>query len=69
MRDEYDFSHAEKNPYTRKDKTSITIRLDTSSLDYFKRLAVESGIPYQTLINAYLSDCAARRLRPSTVWG
>ena len=69
MRDEYDFSHAEKNPYiNKKEKTSVTIRIDKSSIDYFKQLASETGTPYQTLINSFLADCTARKLRPTTVW-
>ena len=58
MRKEYDFSKAGPNPYAKRLKKTVTIRLDDSSLDYFKRMAEESGIPYQTLINMYLRDCA-----------
>lgn len=68
MRDEYDFSHAEKNPYVRNEKQSVTIRIDQSSIDYFKQLAAETGMPYQTLINSFLADCTARKLKPTTVW-
>ena len=68
MRNEYDFTNAEKNPYTRKEKVSVTIRIDQTSIDYFKQLATETGTPYQTLINSVLADCTARKLRPSTVW-
>lgn len=67
MREDYDFSKARRNPYARRLKKRVTIRLDEGTIDYFKQLAGESGIPYQTLINLYLRDCAAsnRRLRMS----
>ena len=68
MREEYDFSDGVKNPYVRAQKTSITIRLDKSTVDYFKNLSEEVNIPYQTIINAYLADCAAKRRKPSLVW-
>jgi len=69
MRDEYDFSHAEKNPYIcNEKKQAVTIRIDQSSIDYFKQLAAETGTPYQTLINSFLADCTARKLKPTTVW-
>lgn len=65
MRDEYDFSEAADNPYAKRLKKRVTIRLDEVTIAYFKRLAEETGVPYQTLINLYLRDCAAsnRRLR------
>lgn len=65
MRKEYDFSKAIRNPYAGKLKRQITIRLEAETIDYFKTLANESGIPYQNLINLYLRDCAhsARKLR------
>ncbi len=68
MRKEYDFSKAKRNPYARRLKRQITIRLDESTLEYFNRLASETGIAYQTLINLYLRDCAASRKRPSLAW-
>ena len=65
MRKKYDFSQGEKNPYARKLKRQVTIRLDDVTVDYFKGLAMEVGIPYQTLINLYLRECAVsgRKLR------
>ena len=57
MRDEYDFKNARKNPYVQKDKKQITINLNAEVVDYFKGEAINSGIPYQTLINLYLEDC------------
>lgn len=72
MRKEYDFSTARKNPYASQLKKQVTIRLDEESIDYFKSLSEEVGIPYQSLINLYLRDCAAshRKLEPEleVVW-
>lgn len=68
MREEYDFSKAKKNPYAKRLKRQITIRLDEPTLDYFKELSEEQGIPYQTLINLYLRDCAAEKKRLSIEW-
>ena len=58
MRDNYDFSDSVKNPYAKKLKKQITIRLDEDTVEYFKGLAEDKGIPYQSLINLYLRDCA-----------
>jgi predicted DNA binding CopG/RHH family protein len=68
MRKEYDFSQARPNPYARRLKQSVTIRIDEGTIAYFKGLAAETGIPYQTLINSYLRDCAATRRRPAMRW-
>jgi predicted DNA binding CopG/RHH family protein len=68
MRDEYDFSKARKNPYATQLKKSITIRLDEESVDYFKAISEEIGIPYQTLINLYLRDCAASQRKLNLQW-
>jgi predicted DNA binding CopG/RHH family protein len=68
MRKQYDFSKAKLNPYVGKLKKQITIRLDTSTIDYFKELAKELGIPYQNLINIYLRDCALAAKRPALKW-
>ena len=59
MRDEYDFSASVANPYARKPHRQVTINLDEDVIDYFKELGSETGIPYQRLINLYLSQCAA----------
>src|ERR1700692_2503475 len=61
MRNEYDFSQSRKNPYANQLKRQITIRLDISSVDYFKGLAAELGMPYQNLINLFLRDCAMQK--------
>ena len=71
MRDHYDFEKmkGQKNPYTKQLKQPITIRLDKSTVAYFKALAEELDMPYQGLINLYLRDCAVRRRRPNLKWG
>ena len=68
VREEYNFDNAVKNPYVRHVKKQITINIDTSTIDYFKGLAESSGIPYQTLINLYLNDCAANQRKPAVTW-
>jgi predicted DNA binding CopG/RHH family protein len=61
MRKEYDFSKAVKNPYIKILKKQITIRLEVETIEYFKSLSKENGIPYQTLIDMYLTDCATKK--------
>jgi predicted DNA binding CopG/RHH family protein len=68
MRKNYDFSAARKNPYATQLKKSITIRLDLESIGYFKGLSDEVGIPYQSLINLYLKDCAASGRKLNMRW-
>jgi len=70
MREHYDFSKmkGKKNPYIKFLKQPVTMRLDRDSVDYFKSLAGESGIPYQTLINLYLRDCAAKERELDMQW-
>ena len=68
MRGEYDFSHSRKNPYVKRLKRQITIRLDATAVDYFKQMAAELGMPYQNLINLFLRDCAAHKRRPTMQW-
>ena len=68
MRKQYDFSAGKPNPYAARLKRQVTIRLDEVTIDYFKELATETGVPYQTLINLYLRDCAASRRRLSMKW-
>ena len=69
MRKEYDFSNARKNPYPTKLKRQITIRLDADTIEYFKRIAAATEIPYQKLINLYLRDCALEERKPQITWG
>ena len=68
MREEYDFSNARRNPYAKRLKKQITINLDADTVAYFKDMAGESGIPYQTLINLYLSDCARNKRQLEVSW-
>ncbi len=68
MRKEYDFSKAIRNPYAKRIKKSVTIRLDEITIHYFKSLADEIGVPYQTLINLYLRDCAATGRKLALNW-
>lgn len=58
MKEEYDFSKGVKNPYAKRLKKQITINVADYAIDYFKKMSDEVGIPYQTLINLYLMDCA-----------
>ena len=68
MRKEYDFAKSRKNPYASQLKKQITIRLDADSITYFKGVSEEVGIPYQSLINLYLRDCAASHRKLSLNW-
>jgi predicted DNA binding CopG/RHH family protein len=68
MKKNYDFSKGKRNPYAKRLKKQITIRLDESTLGYFKRLADETDVPYQTLINLFLRDCARAKKRPAMRW-
>lgn len=68
MRKSYDFSKAQRNPYAKRLKKQVTIRIDAPTLDYFKNLSEEIGIPYQTLINLYLRECVVEGKRPSLAW-
>ncbi len=70
MRKEYDFSKMKgrKNPYAKRLKKQITIRMGVDIIDYFKALAKETGIPYQNLINLYLRDCVRSHRKVSVKW-
>lgn len=68
MRKNYDFSKGKKNPYASRIKKQVTIRLEEGTVAYFKNLAEETGIPYQTLINLYLRDCATTGRRLDITW-
>ena len=68
MKKNYDFSKGKRNPYAKRLKKQITIRLDEETLAYFKRLADETEVPYQTLINLFLRDCARGKKRPAMRW-
>ena len=68
MRKRYDFSRAEKNPYAKRLKKQVTLRIDEATLTYFRALSDDTGIGYQTLINLYLRECAASQKRLSFDW-
>jgi len=70
MRDHYDFSKMKgrKNPYIKHLKQPVTIRLDRDTVTYFKSVSEESGIPYQSLINLYLRDCAVNQRKLQIKW-
>ena len=68
MKREYDFSKAKKNPYIHDLKKQVTIRLDSETIDYFKHLSEDNGVPYQTLINLYLRDCAQKHKKLNIAW-
>ena len=68
MRDEYDFSKGIKNPYAKRLKKQVTINIDADVIDYFKKQSSVSGIPYQTLINLYLTDCMNEEKKLNISW-
>lgn len=70
MRDEYNIRelNPRKNPYASRLKKQITINIDGSTIDYFKSMAAADGIPYQTIINLYLRDCADNRRKIQMSW-
>ena len=68
MREEYDITNSVKNPYAKRVKKQVTMNLDNTVVTYFKDLAIKTGIPYQTLINMYLSYCAEHKLQLQTMW-
>lgn len=70
MKKEYDLGKmkSRKNPYASKLKKPVTIRLGEDVIDYFKQMAEETGVPYQSLINLYLRDCAAQHRKIDIQW-
>ena len=70
MKEEYDIKNLNprKNPYTKKLKKQITINIDNDTIDFFKGQSEESGIPYQTFINLYLTDCAKQKKQLNMSW-
>jgi uncharacterized protein (DUF4415 family) len=70
MKKEYDFSQmrSRRNPYASKLKKQVTIRMGDDVISYFKSMADETGIPYQSLINLYLRDCVAHDRKPDLSW-
>ena len=70
MRNKYEIKELKKkkNPYSKRLKKQITININVEVVDYFKNMAEQSGIPYQTLINLYLSDCAENKRELKMAW-
>lgn len=68
VREEYDFSNSRKNPYAAQLKKQITIWIDEDAISYFKGISEEVGIPYQSLINLYLRDCATSHRKLDLSW-
>jgi predicted DNA binding CopG/RHH family protein len=68
MKAEYDFSNGTKNPYVKALKKQITIRIGGDTVEYFKELSGETGIPYQTLMDMFLTDCANKKMKPEIKW-
>ena len=70
MKKEYDLTEmrGRRNPYARRLKKHVTMRMGVDIIEYFKELSRETGIPYQNLINLYLRDCVVSRRKPSLDW-
>ena len=68
MKTEYNFSTSKPNTYLKKLKKQITIRIDIDTIEYFKKIAEDSGIPYQNLINLYLTECASQKKKLDLAW-
>jgi uncharacterized protein (DUF4415 family) len=70
MEAEYDFSKlkSRKNPYASKLKKPVTMRLSEDVISYFKEMAEEEGVPYQSLINLYLRDCVSQHRKIDISW-
>ena len=68
MRKEYDFSNSVKNPYAKLLKKQVTLRLNIDAVTYFEEMATETGVPYQNLINLYLTECAHSNKKLKLKW-
>ena len=68
MRKQYDLSQSVRNPYAKHLKKQVTLRLGVDVIEYFKALAAETGIPYQNLINLYLTECAHSGKKLTLKW-
>lgn len=70
MKKEYNLKDMKlkSNPYINKLKKSVTIRLDSDVIEYFKELSEETSTPYQTLLNDFLRNCKEQNLKPKTIW-
>ncbi len=70
MQDEYDLSKMKSrpNPYAKHLKKQVTLRMNENVIEYFKTMAEETGIPYQSLINFYLMDCVVSKRKLQMIW-
>jgi len=70
MKAEYDLSKmkSRRNPYASKLKKPVTMRLSEDVIGYFKDMAEENGVPYQSLINLYLRDCVVNHRKVDISW-
>ena len=70
MREHYDFSKMQgrTNPYAKMLKQAVTIRIDRETVEYFKEMSAKTGLPYQSLINLFLRECAAGRRELTMKW-
>jgi predicted DNA binding CopG/RHH family protein len=70
MKTEYDLKKmkSRKNPYAAKLKKPVTMRLSEDVIGYFKQMAEEKGVPYQSLINLYLRDCVSSNRKIDISW-
>ena len=68
MRKEYDFTGAKPNPYAKKLQKQVSVRMDFDTVEFFKKKAEETGIPYQSLMRLYLADCASRSKNINITW-
>ena len=70
MKEEYDLSQMKSrpNPYAKRLKTQVTLRINPDVIDYFKSMAEETEIPYQSLINLYLQDCMTSHRKLNVQW-
>lgn len=68
MKQKYDFSQSQKNPYAKRLKQQVTMLMDKEVVEYFKQLAAQAGIAYQVLINLYLLECATSQKKPEMKW-
>lgn len=70
MKSEYDLTKlkSRKNPYASRLKKSVTMRLSEDVLEYFKKMADDTGVPYQSLINLYLRDCVSKHRKLNISW-
>ena len=68
MKKEYDFTNGIRNPYAKKLKTKITINVNNEVIDYFQKMSVETGIPYQNLINLFLVECVKTNKKIDLNW-